>query len=295
MTIFDLVYPWRPMSVLCTSDLHMDASDFDEEVFKRDFGQAAREGSRIWIIGDLFDGLFYLDPRYAPSGDAMRTSTGTLPDNFVDIAFEYLFENMREYADLIDFLGVGNHEVTMIKHYGTDLIRRLIIELNKIRDSDLQPIVHAGYLAMMTVKFQNGHHTVKDTWWVYHGKGGGAPVTKGMIDINRVITKYIADVYWMGHKHTKISDDGLRYVERRGKNLVDRERSAFYTAGYKGRIALNNYSEGYRRNYGEERHLGLQSQGGRFVDYEPVKDNNGGDVLKRTLRTTSIGKRVLVA
>ena len=93
-----------------------------------------------------------------------------------------------------------------------------------------------------------------------------------MIDFNRAQIRADADLYWMGHKHTSITDDGIKqlYCDREGQIKV-REKMAVFTGGYKLAATLDkDYMEsGYLNDYSEEAHLGLQADGYKLLTIEP--------------------------
>ena len=72
------------------------------------------------------------------------------------------------------------------------------------------------------------------TFWLHHGAGGSAPVTKGMIDRARIYDTITADVYVIGHKHTSVhAQTKHEYLDNRG-NVRRQDRDFIIVPGYSG-------------------------------------------------------------
>lgn len=253
---------------LC-SDLHLDASDFDEKAFKRDFDAAAKIGARISINGDVADAILPRDmKRFHP---AVYEKSGR--DGVLNEISEMTFEHLRPYVDLFDVISPGNHEDAVIKHHHYDILRSVITLLNRERDASLQPIHQGDYRGFQRYKLTisgGGADGTTRQWTIFrhHGQGGAAPVTKGMIDFNRL--RQLAegvDLYWIGHKHNKIHDRDAGsplYMGPHGK-LRQRKVQAIMTGTYhKTHIETDPDTYGNNVHFGE-RGYSLNSQGGLFV------------------------------
>lgn len=244
------------------SDLHIDADDVDRRKMIRDLNEVVEKDGRIFINGDSFDAIFPTDKK--------RYTRGSDPgehDAKMNVMVREVADVLRPYANYIDLIGVGNHETSPIKYNNFDPVMALCYDLNRDRDKSLAPIKHGGYRGFIRLVFDNGNKEAVSTYDIFydHGKGGSASVTKGMIDINRFVYGYNADLYWFGHKHTSIMDDGIRKVglNRAGKIVVTEHRAVF-TAGYKKPFVVheNSYNDtGYMLNYGEERMIQPQADG----------------------------------
>lgn len=280
MRVFNLLLPWEPATIACFTDLHIDAPDHDRDLLLRDLEKAKKLNARILIGSEIFSNILPKDlKRYTRGRDRHNI------DAPINRAVKEAVDTLAPYVNLIDGIGIGNHDTAIIKYHGFDPALSVIERLMMKRDDNLPRIIHMGYTGMFQIVFENGHHRAKDIWWYHHGKGGGAPVTKGMIDINRICQSWFADVYWLGHKHTSISDNSLRmgYLNKEG-TLETKQRVAFYTAGYKGKLEPAEYDkDGYILNWGEENFYGLEGQGNALVRYTPIYTGTGraNDVLER--------------
>jgi hypothetical protein len=243
------------------SDLHIEADDHDARSLDRDLRTAADVGARISINGDLTDLILPTDrKRYSRQHDQIETNAAL--NRITEIAYERL----RPYADLIDVIGMGNHETAALKYHHYDIVLGVITLLNRDRSDSLPPIHHGGYKGLQRYRFHwKGHGKLLFDILRFHGSGGGAEVTKGMIDLNRLRSNYRADLYWVGHKHTSIIDNGMHeiYMGSKGK-LLRREQRGAFTAGYKRPVVQEDSSRGYAGGYSDV-HRTSQAQGCAWV------------------------------
>ena len=238
----DVQYRGQPRQILCLmSDLHIEAADHDAEAFKNDLDTAARHGAHLSINGDLVDLILPSDrKRHHPS--VARQEHDAIINRTTELAFEVL----RPYVDLIDVISVGNHELATLKHHHYDITRAVITLLNQHRDPKLKPIHQGDYRGFQRYVFYwsekpNARATRHLDIFRHHGRGGGAPVTKGMIDFNRIRSTFSADLYWIGHKHQAIQDNGLVEIGLGPKGkLYHRPQRAVQTPGYKRPFRQSN-------------------------------------------------------
>lgn len=256
--------------IACFSDLHFFARDQNRDRLKDDLNEADRLGADIYIIGDIFDAILWNDPRFAPGVDELDETTAF--DRVVEMVADYL----EPYADRIRMIGVGNHESTHRKYHHVDPIWRLIGALESRRKSKGSPIFHGGYRGFLRMQFTRDTKSRKrmplaaDEWFYDHGKGGSAPKTRGLLDIDRIMRTWIADVYWMGHKHTSPSDEPRRVLLDRNGNEVVQNVTAFFTAGYKSKVEAIDYNKtrGYNHvDWESEKFYDIASEGSAIVRY----------------------------
>lgn len=243
------------------SDIHFDEPGFDRELFARDFDRAKRDGSRIIINGDVFGCILPSDlKRYTRGNDASGQTDGIINKALRDA--ESLF---APYVDLIDVIGLGNHEVSVLKYHHIDVTAMLVASLNRIRSPALPPIRHGGYTGYIRYQFEGPSRSHPQRFDIFynHGQGGNAEVTDGIIDAKR--RQYTrADLIWLGHKHKRwaIETDPEEGMGEGGRIYV-RKRWAVMTGCYSKVTGETNASEdGYRINYGEERMRTKQRTGG---------------------------------
>lgn len=242
------------------SDIHFDEPGFDRELFARDFDRAKRDGARININGDVFGCILPTDlKRYTRGNDQSNT------DGIINKALKDAEDLLAPYVDLIDVLGLGNHEVSVLKYHHIDVTAMLIGFLNRRRDPSLPLIRHGGYTGYIRYLFTgpgSGHTQHFDIFY-NHGQGGNAEVTDGIIDAKRRLYTR-ADLIWLGHKHKRwaIEIDPEEGVSDNGR-IYTRKRWAVMTGCYSKATGETNATEdGYRINYGEERMRTKQRTGG---------------------------------
>jgi hypothetical protein len=232
------------------SDLHIDSPGCDWPKLKRDLDSVANEGGRIFINGDLVDGIYPTDrKRYA------RSHNNLDDDAQINCTVNLLVEKLTPYADYIDYIGFGNHEVSIVKFNNIDILSLIIFELNKKRSQKLRPIVRGDYTGFINLVFSFAAGKVR-RFVIYrdHGKGGNSPVTKGTIGLQRLYGTFDADLYWLGHSHQSIIDPASQWtigITPKGK-LYKKNKIGIITPGYQS-CFNESKSDYYRLNFPEER------------------------------------------
>jgi len=217
-----------------TSDLHIDSVYCYREQLIRDLDKAKRRGAMIMIFGDLFDAMQgRFDPR--------RTMEELRPEYRRPDYYDYVVKDvgriLAPYADNIALITRGNHELSVLKNANTDLTDRLAYVLNAEHGAHVLTGQYGGYVRMM---FQNGGIPQGSRAIRYfHGAGGEAPVTRGVIQTSRQAVTWVdADIVVNGHSHNDYSV------------AITRERLSG-----KGNIyfdtAFHLRTPGYKQSYGE--------------------------------------------
>lgn len=250
------------------SDLHADSPTFQRKAFIADADRHTAIGARLLFNGDIFDAILPTDrKRYTAGNDQFQV------DAQVNARIKHVFAILAPYVNSIDFLGMGNHEASIVKYAGADLLAFLVHDLNAIRDPKLPPIQRGGYQGFLRLNFSDSPtgKTHSREYLIYreHGKGGAAPVTKGTINIQRLHTTYIADLYWLGHSHTDIYDKTAWtvYPDRAGRIIRKRKRSVI-TAGYQGGFEqrdLKTDDDYYQSSFPEEKFLIPSGEGSALL------------------------------
>jgi hypothetical protein len=182
---------------------------------KRLLDEAMVLNAPIFIYGDFFCAMQgKYDPRASKGDIRPEHQVVNYLDALVDTAAEWL----KPYAKNIVMIANGNHETSIAKRAETLLTDRLCY---KIR-SDGGIAQEAGYQGFIRWHFETGDRKDYETWFQHHGFGGGGPVTKGMIDFNRMASWYEADVYLAGHIHRLNKDRSSRYYLSKSGKLQER-------------------------------------------------------------------------
>lgn len=243
------------------SDTHLGNNALDERRLKADFKRASELDALIAINGDVFDAILPKDQkRYVPEALHPRYQGKS---DVINEALDHALEIFGPYKDRIAFIGCGNHEASVKKHHSFDMISALIDRLGG-------SIAHGGWLGYWLIRFKNQSKWQTFKIRYHHGAGGAAPVTKGMIDANRMRT-FIpdADVIWVGHKHNRLVDKHV--VER----ITDQGRVHYSEAHFiMSGSYLTTYGGEHGDSYAAQWNVAPQPKGGVFVrlslDYEPA-------------------------
>lgn len=185
------------------SDIHIGAAGFDKNYFHRYMERMHDECDFILINGDTMDLLLPKDyKRYSP--DVVDPKFGNRSD-IINASLEYAAKTLEPYADKIVLMGDGNHESVLQKYHSINVTKLLIKMLG-------DHIAYGGFCGFYKFFFRNGDSSGRNlVIYYHHGMGGHAPVSKGMIDFNRMDVQIDkADVIWFGHKHVSISDKSVR-------------------------------------------------------------------------------------
>lgn len=163
------------LKLMVMSDVHFDSPFCNRTQFLADLDYAKEVGALVVIVGDFFDAMQgRFDPRR--SMDTLRPEYRR--EDYYDFIVEDAIEYLKPYRRSILLISPGNHELSVLKNANTDLMRRftrgLSIPTHKVQ--------MGGYGGVIGIHFKNnGHVPIK----YFHGAGGEAPVTKGVIQTNR--------------------------------------------------------------------------------------------------------------
>lgn len=220
---------WKLRS-LRLSDIHIDSPYCDRKLLKRHLDAALQDNAPVFINGDFFDAMQGpQDPRrsYRELKDYLKGN------DYFDRVLQDGFEFMLPYKNILAMIGYGNHEYSVVRHNGTDLVQRLVALLRK----EGSKVVAGGYGGWIRYSvYDNTINTPRDTYWVRynHGSGGDAPVTKGMIGVNRqaVFLQGVNEV-WNGHNH----NDYITHISTlrpNNKDVIEQGLTTYIrTPGYK--------------------------------------------------------------
>lgn len=219
-----------PLKLALISDPHIDNPNFDQPTFTEHANYCLEDQRYILFGGDVFDAIIRTDHKRAVNSLLERG------DNQLNAKLDQAYELLKPYQHQILFFGRGNHEESILKYNGVDLLEMLAKILNA--DQKHQIIVgnYANFLRF-NFKDSRGKSVAHYDIYQHHGMGGSAPVTKGMIDFNRIAKGVNADLIWIGHKHQAVIDasDPIMYLDQNG-NVILKNRQCIMTPSYqKGR------------------------------------------------------------
>ena len=254
----DRVDNWFHIAPL--SDLHLGAATCDERAVRHMLREAARKKARILLNGDIFDAILVKDVR--------RFNMSVLKaelrdrDDILNVLATSAVDFFWPYAEQIDMMGLGNHELSVIKYHSVDLIRLVVDGLNqRLKDAgSTHRISHGGYTGYVRYTIECSRakncHTEQYHVLYHHGGGSESPVTKGMIDVARKRVNYIYHLYIFGHKHnTFATKDQTIMCPAKGDQLVSYDSLSVQTGAFMDNYRLTGDDSASNVTYTEARNM----------------------------------------
>jgi hypothetical protein len=258
---------------LLISDLHWDNPHCDRGLLKNHLDEAVKRNAAIILNGDTY---CCMGGRYDRRADKSLIRPEHNTDRYFDAIVDTSVEWFSPYAKNILLIGYGNHETAIIKHGETDLLQRFASTLNYATGSAVEVGGYGG-----TIDIRVLHDAIRGVNFVvhyYHGAGGGGPVTKGVIQDQRLLASTEGyDLTWMGHVHELYYHQNMihRY-DRSTKTLLQKPIHQLRTATYK-----EEWDGGYM-GFHTERGRGPKPLGGYWMKLETSrnasKDNKGPEL-----------------
>jgi hypothetical protein len=218
------------------SDIHFDSPDCDKETLKKHLDYCLKDGRYILINGDFFDAILLGDRKRATPHHITNT------DNQLNVKLNEAYEFLKPYQKNILFIGRGNHEESILKYNGLDVLEMITTMLNLGQEHKILYGNYANFLRFTFKEKGKNQHNYHYDIYAHHGAGGNAPVTKGIIDYSRINKSVMADLIWTGHRHNALIDasDPVMYPDANG-NIILKNRQCIQTPAYqKGRIINGN-------------------------------------------------------
>jgi hypothetical protein len=188
--------------VLLRSDVHHDNPKCDQELEKHHLQEAIDYDAPIIDNGDLFCAMQGKWDKRADKNALREEHRG---GNYFDLLVETAAEFYKPFGAQFAVLGKGNHETAVTKAHETDLTDRLASRMR----AHGSKVESSGYGGFVLFRFNDSNQkhlgkSAKDSkvLYHYHGSGGGGPVTRGVIQTNRMaVWSPDADIVLSGHTH----------------------------------------------------------------------------------------------
>jgi hypothetical protein len=270
----------RPTPILCAprssqgltlmSDLHLGSSQVDYALIEKELKAAKRNGDRVLLGGDVFDLILPGDlKRYEPAKVHARIRGRNDP---VNAAVEWAAELLGPYADLIDMVGLGNHETAAQKKGGVDAVRLLVKELNAVRKPDLRPVAQPGYTAYLDYRLQSSPESRPCARYVVfytHGAGKIGSAVASLKKLQCLTSAFAADLYWSGHSHARAHcTEVMIHAGRTGRPVAKDVKivvTGSYMVAYGAQSPASLSRNGPKGNYASEAALAPHGLGGARV------------------------------
>ena len=183
--------------ILWMSDEHWDHPKCNLELLKAHHDEAQARGALIVKVGDTFCAM---QGRGDPRGDKGSVRQEHWEGDYLDKLVTTAADWYSPWKENIAVLGLGNHETSVYKFHETCLVERLCQSLR-----DKGGIARKGGYSGWVRALMNRSTTQRFSYrsFYHHGFGGGGPVTKGLIDFNRIAEWVDADAIVSGHVHWK--------------------------------------------------------------------------------------------
>lgn len=247
------------------SDLHWDNPKCDRDRLKRDLDKALKENIKVIINGDFF---CLMQGKYDPRGSKKDVRPEHNHNDYFDRIIDTAVEWFKPYHSIIDFIGRGNHEQSILKRQETDILRRFVDMFNMDNRGE-HTVQVGGYGGWYVIAFESAGKRTSYKIKYFHGSGGGGPVTKGIIQFNRKgVSIEGADLIWMGHVHEDM--EVTQSIETLNGLFKPKLKDVLY-------VRTSTYKEEYGDNYSgwhSERGAQPKTVGSRLleIDYSSNKD-----------------------
>lgn len=222
--------------VLCQSDVHWDNPHCNREMFTKHLKEARAYDAPILDNGDFWCAM---QGKFDKRGSKSDLRLEHVRSEYLNALVETACDDLLPYADLLTVRGRGNHEESIRKRSEFDLISMFTGYMQAKAGGNTS--VSAG--GMMGFVLFNvvyaGTRRRAFTLAYHHGWGGGGPVTRGVIDTNRMAV-YLADadLVWTGHTHDQWVMPIPKIRMNRTRTAIEHvEQLHFRTPGYKDEFA----------------------------------------------------------
>lgn len=220
------------------SDLHLDHPHCHRDLIRRHFEETISRGGYILLNGDI---LCVMQGKFDKCGNKASIRSSHMGGDYFDKIEDETVEFLAPYAHHILFMGLGNHETSVIGRTEHNILRSVC---DKLYHKTGHRIALGQYHGFITIRAKLGDpkkgndrtvSRISYTMYHNHGTGGESPVTKGNIEFERKNTHVEGvDAVWMGHNHQKTNHQtAVMYLDRTTGMPKLRIIESIRTGGYK--------------------------------------------------------------
>ena len=200
------------------SDHHFDSVKCDRVLLEKHFKQAKERDAFIILNGDWYDMMQSAGDKRSMKSALKETYK---VDNYLDTIIDDAVDFLTPYKDNLLLMGQGNHEMSMLKFMGTNVVDRTVQKL-KALGSGVSLGQYAGWI-MFNFEYDKGGNRSSLKLHYHHGSGGNARRSKGVLGVDLDSQQFPdADIIVRGHDHNKwhvpvtrdrISDMGVEHQD----------------------------------------------------------------------------------
>jgi len=216
MEIIDRILPYTPGEVFHFTPygcVHAEAELHDGEAFLYSLAKRSQLSNPLFFFpGDLLNLII-------PRDEKRFTAHETLKDiahrtDYINAALETVLDKLRPYAKHIVGIGLGNHEIQIMRRQAVDAVKLVVDDLNR-HGGDVRYAGYAGFLTLYFVPRADlekpigaSRHVTSYTILYHHGrwggKGGGKVGIQDWADHNNenwdavVVAHSHEAIWWLG-------------------------------------------------------------------------------------------------
>jgi hypothetical protein len=266
------------MTIMLSSDWHFDSAVCDREMLTQHLKMAEEKNAVVCVFGDMLDVMQgRYDPRRSPEELKDEYKTDSYFDAVVADAAKFLSQFDLEYI-----LCSGNHEESVLKHNGINLLSNVSYRLRYEYQKKAICLGYSGYIPLV-FRYKKGSAMASKLLYFQHGSSTSAKVTRGVIWTNRQGVWMDAPDYVVnGHLHTAYSMPiPVERFVMKSKRKERGSRHFFRTPGYKNSITDGGHA-GY---YESSKHREPSNKGCYFLTllYSHTDDTIEKEILDRTI------------
>lgn len=205
------------------TDTHIDDPDHAAEVLQARINHIRDTPGALWLGGGDYASLILPGDKRFGSGGHLKNDwlehMSRLPDFYLDRCAEVF----GPIADKCVGLGAGNHEATIGRNFHRGVAAELAARLGN-------PALYLGDRGWCLIRFRRptGHGTQTLRVFQYHGWSAGRLKGRKLLQAERDLGAWAADVFTVGHDHQPMAH--LWYTQhaqqtKRGVVLINRPRA----------------------------------------------------------------------
>jgi predicted phosphodiesterase len=203
-------------------DVHAGSIACDEDAVEHKLKELAEPNTYAIGMGDWFDAILRKDKRFMSGGLAPWVRE----DDIIESQREWVERHIKPYKRKFIAWLTGNHEETVHQEWQDDVTGHICNDLG---------IPYGGYACFIQLKFQRGDgNRLYRRIHAWHGAGASTTDGAQMQRLTRLVHKFDADIYLMGHLHAKKAAWPERITLYQGKVKALQQLAAITGSWLKG-------------------------------------------------------------